>query len=554
VPALRNEPTAARRPLAAPLRALWPLASTLGLFGWLHTLHIWHVRDQVDLLPIVAGFAPLLLVEVWLGGRFAGQPPRALLRTPRGRLETAGNLAFWTLGFLVWVVLVGDWSRTAQWLRWFGPDFHLQLWLVLRAEGWLTGVALLAWGGSYAWWVARRRRYRLVASLLVPVVLSVALFAHLTFGGGVGALDIEEVTAQSGVELALDPRTLHIEGDAPSPHHAGPILRCSTSVEPPPIVRTVPYRWHPRDVIATEDALIVSYGCSFCLVAGLPPSILRIDRKTDAISCFRSGNLHHIDVVAERDRVWAAPWTSRDIYALKLGDLSVDFTVAPPPRGQMRFFQPIQVLEDARGTALYAGTELEATLVKFDIEARAYEAKLRLADLGLVSWGGPLHFLEQHPETRRLYFTSGPGHNLFEVDPDTMTVLRSLDLEDVVGTALLLDASRGVLYYQSGVRDALHAIDLDSWTVARTYDGEIHARRLALDASRRALYVLGHLSGQVFALDLETGARAWTRSVGGRPHGLSRDGDTLWVNSFAGLFRLHLPTLWGDPVPEEVNP
>jgi hypothetical protein len=214
----------------------------------------------------------------------------------------------------------------------------------------------------------------------------------------------------------------------------------------------------------------------------------------------------------------------------------------------MRFFQPIQIVEDVDGSALYAGTELESTLVRFDLKERRYDRQLRLADLGLVAWGGPLHFIEQHPDTRRLYFTSGPGHNLFEVDPDSMTVLRSMPLNDVVGTALLLDTATDTIYYQSGVRDALFEIDLKSWEVTRTFEGEIHARRLALDRERQALYVLGHLSGRVLAIDLRTGTRQWTREVGGRPHGLALDGDELWVNSFAGVFRLHLPAIWGEPV------
>jgi hypothetical protein len=291
----------------------------------------------------------------------------------------------------------------------------------------------------------------------------------------------------------------------------------------------------------------VSYGCSFCVERGLTPTVVRIPRDGGRPSCFRSGNLHHIDVLEDRGRVWAAPWTNRNLYALQLSDLSVDYALPSPKRYEMRFFQPIQVVEDVDGSALYAGTELESTLVRFDLKERRYDRQLKLAEEGLVTWGGPLHFIEQHPVTRRLYFTSGPGHNLFEVDPDQMVVLRSMSLDDVVGTALLLDAETDTIYYQSGVRDALFEIDLATWSVRRTLEGEIHARRLALDRERRALYVLGHLSGRVLALDLETGHRRWSRDVGGRPHGLALDGDELWVNSFAGVFRLHLPTIWGEP-------
>ncbi|MGB0589487.1 MAG: YncE family protein [Myxococcota bacterium] len=505
------------------------------------------MRDQDPLLPIIGMFLPLLLVDMGLGARFQGCTLRAYLGTPAGRWRALKDALIWVAGFGFWVVLVGDWSQTAQWLRWFGPDFHLQLWLVFRAEGWLTWLSAALWGVGYLLATQRGRTLRLETSLGLPVLLCAALFGHLTFGGGIGAVDAEAVAAQPGVSLALDPRTLRVEGDAPSALQSGELLTCSTAGKAVKVTREVPYRWHPRDVIVTPDALVLSYGCSFCVETGVTPTVLRVPRDGSPASCFRSGNLHHIDVLEERGRVWAAPWTNRDLYALHLSDLSVAYTLPSPRRGEMRFFQPIQVVEDVNGSALYAGTELESTLVRFDLNERRYDGQLKLAELGLVAWGGPLHFIEQHPVTRLLYFTSGPGHNLFEVDPDSMTVRRSMPLDDVVGTALLLDIETDTIYYQSGVRDALFEIDLSSWQVTRTFDGEIHARRLALDRERQALYILGHLSGRVLAVDLKTGARRWTREVGGRPHGLALDGNELWVNSFAGVFRLHLPTIWGEP-------
>ena len=506
------------------------------------------MREQVDLAPLLCGLVPLWLFDLWCGARFRERSLKDHI-SPSNWGVALKDLAIWTLGFGLWVALVGEWSERAQWLRWFGPDFYLQLWLVFRAQAWLTLLALLLWLGAYSLAVLRFRRLRLETSIVLPVLLSAALFAHLTFGGGVGALSIEEVVAQPGVSLELDPRTLNIEGDAKTSLQSGPLISCSETDKVALVQRSVPYRWHPRDVVAVDGALIVSYGCSFCMEEGVTPTVLRLPREPSQgeVHCFRSGNLHHIDVVQDRERVWAAPWTNRQLYALRLSDLSVEFPMASPKRGQMRFFQPIQIVEDINGEALYAGTELESTLVRFDLKARRYQDQLRLADLGLVRFGGPLHFIEQHPTTRRLYFTSGPGHNLFEVDPDSMEVVRSMTLDDVVGTALLLDPAGERIFYQSGVRDALHEVDLKSWKVTRTFKGEIHARRLTLDRQRDALYVLGHLSGQLSAIDLKTGQRRWSVAVGGRPHGLSQDGDALWVNSFAGLFRLHLPTLWGEP-------
>ena len=73
----------------------------------------------------------------------------------------------------------------------------------------------------------------------------------------------------------------------------------------------------------------------------------------------------------------------------------------------MRFFQPIQVVEDINGEA-FTPAPSEAPW-SADLKTKRYVDQLRLADLGLVCLGGPLHFIEQHPTTRRLYFTSDQG-------------------------------------------------------------------------------------------------------------------------------------------------
>jgi hypothetical protein len=202
------------------------------------------------------------------------------------------------------------------------------------------------------------------------------------------------------------------------------------------------------------------------------------------------------------------------------------------------------ILRSLDGSSLYVGHEQEAALVAYDLPSGALRGLTKLPELGLTRWGGPVYHILQHPRTRRLYFISGPGKNLFEADPDSLAILRSLALGDVVGTALDLDADAGKLYYQSGFHDTIHRVDLATFRPDRVYDGEIHARRIRLDRARNALYVLGHFSGTLFALDLGTGRRVFTVRVGGRPHGLALAGDALFTNSFAGVYRLDLARLW----------
>ena len=543
----------ASRPRAAvrrASRALGPMAATWAVALGVHGLHVLHLREWLAAPALVtAAFAPLLLLDTWASARLEGVTVRSLWSTPgRARRGAAGNLVLWSVAFVGWVLGMGQLADVAPFLRWFGPEFYYQFWLVYAAQGWLTWLALAIWLLLYATIAVNRGRARILISIGVPGLLTVALFAHLTFLGGVGAESLDTVLEQPGVSLELDPHTLAIAGDAPRP---GASLTPTTPIEcveataTEPIPRTIPYRFHPRDVLpdATGDVLYLSYGCSWCVEEGTTPSVLRLDRRSGDVTCFKSSNLHHVGYRTGDELVWAAPWSSHEVVGLSSEDLSVVARVRRPRRRDLRFFQPIQVLPDINGGRLYAGTELEATLVAFDTSGDAGPQFLRLPETGLVRWGGPLHFLTQHPTTRRLYFTSGPGHNLFEADPDTLELLRSVDLGDVVGTALLLDAEADVIYYQSGVRDALFRVPLDTFEPDRTYEGEIHARRLAHDPDRGLLYVLGHFSGRVFALDLESGDRVFEVAVGGRPHGLARHGHSLFVNTFLGVLRIPVPTV-----------
>lgn len=531
-------------------RGVFALWATWLVAAGVHGLHVLRVREAEPLAACVALMVPLLLLEVWHTARFRGIPLRAILRGggPH-RWALLGNLLFWGAAFAVWVGVMGWLShRYAPFLRWSGPEFYHHFYLVWRAEGWLT---LLLLGVCVVFFLREtvfRGRLRLLTTLVLPAVLSVALFAHLTFSGGVGAEGRPDIQAQPGVTFVFSPEQVRFGSAPPNDPEAadGPVVRCEAD-DAPDLARPEPYRWHPRDVCVASsgDALYVSYGCSFCLEHGLRPAVLRVSLDGDDVRCFKSHNLHHIDCRPGAPHLWVAPWVSRTIYALDKADMAISKRIPWPARREMSFFQPIQILEDVDGHYLYAGTELEATLVRFDVATGEMNGMLRVPDSGLVRWGGPLHFILQSAKTRYLYFTSGPGHSIFEANPDTMTISRALDVGDIVGTAMALDEEGGWLYYQCGVKDALYRISLATFTIDRTYEGEIHARRLALDPERNALYVLGHFSGTVFAIDLDTGERRWTRDVGGRPHGLALAGDALFAHSFAGVFRLDLPAIWG---------
>ena len=92
---------------------------------------------------------------------------------------------------------------------------------------------------------------------------------------------------------------------------------------------------------------------------------------------------------------------------------------------------------------------------------------------------------------------------------------------------------------------------METFEIKRTFKGEGHARRIKLDKKRNCLYVLGYFSGTVFPIDLNTGKRPWTIHVGGLPHGMDLNENTLWVNSMSGILKLELNQIWGENRDEE---
>ncbi|MDP6946749.1 MAG: hypothetical protein QF464_21545, partial [Myxococcota bacterium] len=181
----------------------------------------------------------------------------------------------------------------------------------------------------------------------------------------------------------------------------------------------------------------------------------------------------------------------------------------------------------------------------YDLRTGALAHIVNFAAQGLVrAGGGGIHRMRQSPKTGLVYGVTGPGVNLFELDPVVGKLTRTKALGDIVGTGLAADFAAGRLYYQSGFSDDLYEIDLATFEVLRTLEGEVHGRRLALDRRRRVLYVAGYFSGSLAALDLDSGERVWSLPIGPRPQGMDLVDDALWVNTQDGLFEVTLPTAW----------
>lgn len=430
------------------------------------------------------------------------------------------RLVFWLIFYAIWVAFVFNEAQNAQWLKWFAPQFYLQFYLVFRAERWFTLIALVLWIGAYYLLTIRWGKLRIFTGVILPSMLAVLLFVHLYYLGGVGRLDEDRITQQPGVELWLDLKSLNSDVVA-----------------------------HPRGICfdAVENALFIMFGCTYCDDNVYYPTVVRQDLATGDVRYFTSSNIRQVEcgLASETcsDTLFVAPWYQNVIYELSKQDLSIVKQYPNNVQDQLEYWEPMGILK--HGTRLYIGNDVEQALLSYNLETQTVDTILNLVKQGYVQFGGPVWNLVQSQKTGMLYFTSGPGENLYEVDPNSLKIMKHRRFWDITGTALIVDDDRGVLYYQNGgLSNRIYEIDIETFEVIRRFRGEGHARRLFLDTKRNSLYVLGYFSGSVFAIDLESGQRIWTVKVGGLPHGMALNQDTLWVNSMEGVFEVDLPTQW----------
>ncbi len=506
---------------------LYPLLSVWVIVGYIHLLHVLHMFGIVrSRLLVLVLFVPVVFLEF----HFSLRLPHSVVWADTGtgwRLLLAAKVLYWFAFFCVWVLFMNVVAGRAVIVKWFITKFYLQLSLVFLAERWVTPVAFAAWAGLYYFITVKYGVLRIFTAMIVPMVLCFGLIFHLYHYGGVGWRSRKRVLRQQGV------------------------MECYV------FGKLGPYRVprHPREIYydRLENALFIMYGATYGQRNTPYPTILRRDMTSGSLRLFLSRNIRQVHFDDRSRSIYVAPWYEDKYYELSMDDLSVRKERKNQVKGVLTYWEPMDIVKDVSTNRVYIGNDAEQVLLAYDHETGKLEGVLDLLQLGLVSVGGPLWNVIQSGKTRKLYFSAGPGkrrfydNHLFEVDPDSLAILRKRPFFDVCATALALDEENNFIYYQNGGFNTLHEIDLETFKTRRKFRGEGHARCICLDKKRNLLYVLGYFTGSLFAIDLATGRRLSKVKVGGLPHGIHLDGDTLWVNSMSGVFRLDVPAIWGRP-------
>jgi hypothetical protein len=499
---------------------IYPLFSVWIVAAYIHLLHLLHIFEFVKSRFLISLlFVPVLILEFYFSLHFPLDSPRTAADIDRGWILLYISKAIYWFGFfMIWVVFMTFVSKHAVVIKFFITQFYWQFYLLFRAERWITALALGVWLLLYYFLTVEGGMLRITTAMVIPILLSFGLLYHLYHYGGLGGLRKGRVRRQNGVEKVFEYEKL---GSYSVPRH-------------------------PRGIHydAAEDALFVMFGATYARNRSYP-TIIRRDLKTGRGHAFLSRNIRRIAFDNHSRCIFVAPWYGNFIFKLSTHDLKIIDQFPSQVEKILQTWEPMDVLNDISENRIYVGNDAEQALIAYNSETGCLVRVLNLLEQGHVKVGGPVWHIRQSPSTRRLYFLSGPGTHLFEVDPDSLTVTKKRRFLDVVGTALEIDDERGLLYYQNGGLNSLYEIDMETFAIKRKYKGECHARRIRLDKKRNCIYVLGYLSGTIFPIDLATGKRPWKRFVGGLPHGMDLSGDTLWINSMAGVLKLELKTIWG---------
>lgn len=504
----------------------FPLVSVWSIAAYIHTLHLFYIFEKVtSKLFLYSLFLPVIALEFYFSLHFPlGSPHTMINITIAWTVLFLLRVLYWFLFFMIWVIFMGFTARHSVVIKFFISEFHFQFYLLYRAEKWFTFLAFILWIFSYYLLTIKADTLRIFTGMVLPGSLTFALLYHLYHFGGIGGLKKGRILRQRALKRVFQLREI---GSHIIPQHPRGI-------------------YHDRN----RNVLFVMFGATYGKRKAYP-TIVRIDLKSNIKHAFLSRNIRRICFDEKTRTIFVAPWYEDTFFKLSMDELKIIGNWTNQTKDILQTWEPMDVIKDVKEDRIYIGNDADQAVVSYHSETGKIIKVLDLVAEKAVRAGGPVWNIRQSQKTRKLYFISGPGAHLFEVDPDSLTILRKKRLFEVVGTALELDDENNLLYYQNGSINALYEIDVRTFEILRTFKGECHARRIRLDKKRNCIYVLGYLSGTLFPIDLNFGKRAWTIHVGGLPHGMDLYENSLWINSMSGVLKIDLPLIWKEKQYEE---
>ncbi|MFH1415684.1 MAG: hypothetical protein ABIH89_06335 [Elusimicrobiota bacterium] len=442
------------------------------------------------------------------------------------KIRLWGKIFFWLVPYFLAVLVMPNDFAANRWLEFFFLSILPNLRFIYKAESYVTALFFLVWAIFYYSVTLRKRRFRILSSLVIPGVFTYLLFYHYYFMGGVGEASISRVEKQPGVSV------FYSGDDFPRQDYYH-YIRWRED-----------YRLHPRDlhIDIQQNAIYANYANTYGRSSALAtPNILRIDLNTKETKYYM-GYYARIIETSSPDII-VSPWFKRKIYILDKNDLSVirEFSC----QDNIYPWETSNIHYDDEHRFIYIANDMQAALLKYDYATGTLLGKLQPDEF---KFGGAFWHIEISRLTGMMYLTGlGTKEELFEIDTDSMKIIRSLDLVKYGISAMLLDDENGLLYLQDGDTDKLYELELETFNVKRVIEGDVHSRLMCLDTKRGIIYILSFFYGRISAVSIESGQKLWSLKVGAKPDGLVLYEDILYVNSMTGIIKIDLKTVWNTP-------
>ncbi|MFH1415419.1 MAG: hypothetical protein ABIH89_04985 [Elusimicrobiota bacterium] len=505
---------------------------------WVNVLYICFLyqinyKNRIPIGLMLLFFLPVILIELAGGGIFLSRRPLRLWPLElKEKIAVALRIMLWFFIYLFYLNAVYSthqpWATDTQIRLFFGfPLQHIINFVcaILRAQWLYALAAFFLWFLIYWAVVVKRRKLRIVVSLILPGACAYGLMAHFYFFGGMGSASGNSIAGQPGVKI------FYTEDNFPRRDYAH-FMQWTKKV-----------KLNPGGIIIDnrQNALYAVYANTFHEEKKIFPCLLRIDMETRS-TVYRT-SYYARSICQTSDTVIIAPWFERKIYEFRKDDLSLVRSF--PFDGGIYPFKIRDIHYSEAENCLYVTHDMQSVLQKYDYSTGSLVMETDPAgfkDYGTVE----LWLMQVSEKTGMIYIVpqAAKDMNIIEIDPSTLKITRTLDFDIVEPTALKIDDEQGVLYCQDGGSSRLYEIDIRKFTVKRLLSGEVHSRRISIDRQRRCLYLLGYFYGRIVALDLESGKRKWSLKVGGKPYGLAREGDRLYISSMSGIIYLDLNSVW----------
>lgn len=245
--------------------------------------------------------------------------------------------------------------------------------------------------------------------------------------------------------------------------------------------------------------------------------------------------------------VFALDWQYADFYRIGKRDFKI---ISKTDIHDDVLITPMSY-EVVRDKLYVVSTDLPA-LTRFDLASLKREARIDFRTSGLTKFRSGAWKCVVDEQQRFLFVEMGP------VDLRNRYVIAKIDLAkfEVVQTMYLPEGGLELtavpwahaLLAPAFFNHNIYEVDMDSMKLKRTLKGPLTCRNLVVDSRRKMLYATGYTSGDLMAIDYESGDTVRSIKIGKKPSSLEYlpSEDKLYFGGSRGIYSLDLKKFLGE--------